>query len=135
VTTKKAVHKTKSVRAGTAKTKFTRRGDVKAKRMASPGGLSPALPRNFVGYQLREGGIYVKQDLAPVPTTKLSKGIDKAKAEIQKLLKEFASIMTSEFGVTEIELAVSFSADGKFLGVGIGGAASIKVRIKPMTAA
>jgi hypothetical protein len=35
------------------------------------------------------------------------------------------------FDINEIEIAISFSAEGKFLGFGVGGAASITLRIKP----
>lgn len=40
--------------------------------------------------------------------------------------------MTMDFEVSEIELSMSFSAKGEFLGFRIGGAASIKVKIKPV---
>jgi hypothetical protein len=66
------------------------------------------------------------------PASKLRDGITKAKNEIRQSLQEIATLMTMDFEVSEIEFSVSFSADGKFLGFGVGGAASIKVKIKPV---
>lgn len=66
------------------------------------------------------------------PASKLRNGITKAKNEIRQSLQDIATLMTMDFEVSEIEFSVSFSADGKFLGFGVGGAASIKVKIKPV---
>jgi hypothetical protein len=72
------------------------------------------------------------QKNAITPASKLRDGIKKAQSEIKQSLQEIASLMTMDFAVSEIEFSVSFSADGKFLGFGVGGAASIKVKIKPV---
>ena len=45
---------------------------------------------------------------------------------------EVAGILTTEYDIKEIELLISFSASGKFLGIGAGGAASIKIKIAPV---
>ncbi|TNF35286.1 MAG: hypothetical protein EP312_04095 [Gammaproteobacteria bacterium] len=82
----------------------------------------------------KEGGLYlptkISKNTTVVPPSKMLSGIKKAKAEISSLLDEISSI-TSGYSVSEIELAVSFSADGKFLGIGVGGATSITIKLSP----
>ena len=72
---------------------------------------------------------------AVTPASKLKEGMAKAQSEIRESLQEIANILTMDFEISEIELSISFSADGKFLGFGIGGATSIKVKIKPVAQA
>jgi hypothetical protein len=84
------------------------------------------------GYAEIEGDLIVPKELAsPVPASKLHAGMIKAKQEIKKFVSEFATDMTEEYAIKEIELEISFNAEGKFLGFGVGGAASIKVHIAP----
>ncbi|MDX1527409.1 MAG: hypothetical protein R3337_02205 [Gammaproteobacteria bacterium] len=66
----------------------------------------------------------------PVPPAKIRSGLSKAQDEIKKLM-EALSELTEGYTVSEIELAASFNADGKFLGIGVGGATTIKVRFRP----
>lgn len=68
------------------------------------------------------------------PASRLREGLARAQDEIKESLQEIAALMTMDFEVAEIELSISFSADGKFLGFGVGGATSIKVKIKPVEA-
>jgi hypothetical protein len=84
------------------------------------------------GYSETDSGLVVPTDLSqPIPATKLRAGFNKAKTEINSLIKEIASTMTESYSISEIELTASFSADGKFMGFGVGGAASIKIKITP----
>jgi hypothetical protein len=84
------------------------------------------------GYRETDSGLAVPSNLAqPVSANKLRKGFDKAKDEINSLIKEIASTMVESYSISEIELTASFSADGKFMGFGVGGAASVKIKIKP----
>jgi hypothetical protein len=39
--------------------------------------------------------------------------------------------MSDEYSISEMELSASFNAEGKFLGIGVGGAKSITIRVKP----
>lgn len=39
--------------------------------------------------------------------------------------------MNTSYGIKEIELAVSFDAEGKFLGFGVGGSVTMKITIAP----
>jgi hypothetical protein len=84
------------------------------------------------GYIETDSGLAVPSNLAqPVPASKLRTGFNKAKTEINSLIKEIASTMLESYSISEIELTASFSADGKFMGFGVGGAASVKIKIKP----
>lgn len=86
--------------------------------------------------KLPSSGILVNKENVkskPVPASKLSSGITAAQSEIKNTLQEIAGLMSMNFEVSEIELSLSFNAKGQFLGFGVGGAASIKVKIKPVT--
>jgi hypothetical protein len=61
----------------------------------------------------------------------LIKGLQNGRAEITGILQEFANMATADYSIKEIELSVSFSASGKFLGFGVGGATSVKIKIAP----
>ena len=86
------------------------------------------------GYSKSSGGVLVPEKgntvETPVPPSKIRAGLANSKNELEKLMEDLSD-MTDNYTVSEIELAVSFSADGKFLGVGIGGASTIKIRFRP----
>ena len=87
------------------------------------------------GYKKNTGGILVpisEKSKAIVSASKLSAGLEASQAQIKKSLQGFASVFTQDFVVSEIELSVSFSAEGKFLGFGAGGDVSVKVKIRPI---
>ncbi|PHV10756.1 hypothetical protein CSQ89_14530 [Chitinimonas sp. BJB300] len=54
-----------------------------------------------------------------------------AKGEIKKMLTSFSSAFTGDYGIKEVQLTVSFGADGKFLGFGSGGSSSMTVTLAP----
>ena len=84
------------------------------------------------GYKASRSGILVPKDTSqPVKATKLKAGFAKAKQEINSLAEEIITGMNQEYQIKEIELSASFSADGKFLGIGVGGATSITIKIAP----
>ena len=85
---------------------------------------------NPSGYSTSGGGLLIPKDHKPVPPKKIESGISKAKKEIESLM-ESLSDLTDGYQVAEIELAASFSADGKFLGIGVGGATTISIKFKP----
>jgi hypothetical protein len=66
-----------------------------------------------------------------VPASKLQKGISKAREQISGVLQELLEATRDGYEVTEIELSASFSADGKFLGFGVGGEMSITFKVRP----
>ena len=86
------------------------------------------------GYNPSKGGILVpigSESPSYVTTGKLQAGIESAKDQIKGTLQNIAAVFTQDFEVSEIELSVTFTADGKFLGFGTGGAMSVKVKISP----
>ncbi len=87
-----------------------------------------------LGYLQSTGGLLIPakvgEEVTPVPPSKIRSGLSKAQDEIKKLM-EALSELTEGYAVSEIELAASFNADGKFLGIGVGGATTIKVRFRP----
>jgi hypothetical protein len=102
-----------------------------AKHAAKPVGKRVVPP----GYCLNNGGrLLVPNQLstsAIVRPSKLRQGLISAQEEIRKSFKEIAAFSSQDFEVAEIEVSISFNADGKFLGFGVGGAFSIKIKIKP----
>lgn len=109
---------------------------VSKKRVASRKKATPKrkkkVSRKAPGYKRSRSGILVPDSVAaPVAPYKIVSGLSSAKQEITALLDEIVSTMTDEYSISEIELSASFSADGKFLGIGVGGATSITIRIKP----
>jgi hypothetical protein len=67
----------------------------------------------------------------PVPPGKLRRGIERANREIRDALEAIVNTFSSHAEVEQIEISIGFNADGKFLGFGVGGDASIKVTIRP----
>lgn len=98
--------------------------------------MAKAITNHPSGWKPNPGGkILIEEKVAKsktVPASKLREGLSAAQDDIKQSLQEIATIMTMDFEVSEIELSMSFSAKGEFLGFGIGGAASIKVKIKPV---
>ncbi|MDD5170704.1 MAG: hypothetical protein PHN75_17950 [Syntrophales bacterium] len=72
-----------------------------------------------------------RETATAVPAYKLKKGFEAAKAEIYEMIDTISGTMAESFNVSEVEIAVSFNSDGKFIGFGDGGAATIKIRIAP----
>jgi hypothetical protein len=66
-----------------------------------------------------------------VPAGKLQAGIRKASEQISEVLQQLADAASASYEITEIELAASFSADGKFMGFGVGGEMSITFKVRP----
>ena len=62
----------------------------------------------------------------------LKKGIEMAKGQIRSMVDEITGVLSNDkHTVTEVQLSLSFSADGKFLGFGHGGATSVSIKIAP----
>jgi len=111
------------------KPKFVSGAAFKAARATPPRKLSE---RDAANFSLNERGIAVPTFAAhPVPVSKLEASLDKAQQEVLKLVGRFSKIASAEYEIKEIEVSLGFDADGKFLGVGIGSAASIKMKIVP----
>ena len=116
-TAKKRVARKRTVRKKTARTKR-----VSKKRVA----------RRPSGYVESDSGILIPEGhTEPVPPAKLRKGLQKAKKEVVGMISDIIETMTGDYVIGEIELTASFDASGKFMGFGVGGAASIKIKIVP----
>jgi hypothetical protein len=127
---KKSGAKSKSEKRVIRKKKASTKS-VCGKKKAAPK-RKKRVTRKAPGYKPSSLGILVPDKIAiPVAPSKIASGLSKAKQDITALLDEIVSTMTEEYSVSEIELSASFSADGKFLGIGVGGATSITIRIKP----
>jgi hypothetical protein len=88
------------------------------------------------GYKRQsKSGILVPSSMddgaAIVPTNKLEKGLQEAKESIRSMAYQVADSLGDAFDLAELELEVSFSADGKFMGFGVGGATSIRIKFTP----
>ena len=119
--------------AGSRK-KSPKRGARKKPARARKKKAAKKTKRRPLGYLQSAGGLLVpaaiSEEVTPVPPAKIRSGLSKARTEIKKLMEELSEL-TEGYTVAEIELAASFNADGKFLGIGVGGATTIKVRFRP----
>jgi hypothetical protein len=112
-----------------------------AKKQASLGRPMAAAKKiaRPAGYTVSHGGrVLVPEPVARkaaegiVPASKLQNGIAKAREQISGVLQELLEATRDGYEVTEIELAASFNADGKFLGFGVGGEMSICFKVRPV---
>jgi hypothetical protein len=106
-----------------------------AKKAAAKKAIRPTYPafeRPLEGdYRLAKSGLLIpKSAQTPVAPSKIRSGLLAAKEQLADMIDELVEF-SGNLSVSEIELQVSFTADGKFLGVGVGGATSIKLRIIP----
>ena len=120
---KKKITKKKLTKRGT--TAFSQTGRPRIRRETRRG-------TSLDGFVQSPAGVYVPTTaMPPVPASKLAVGIGKASKELRKLVRELMQAIGSDLKIREIELAVSFSADGKFLGIGVGGAATVTLKLAP----
>jgi hypothetical protein len=97
------------------------------------GKAAPA--KNLNKYKVGFGTFSVpnrEKEPVPVKASAISNGMKEAQKQIKSLVKEFADTLFQQYKITEIELTLAFSAKGAFLGIGVGGEASIKVKISPI---
>jgi hypothetical protein len=67
----------------------------------------------------------------PVEPSKIRRGLSEAKRQLDETLQSILDSFGGPYEITEIKVIASFSADGKFLGFGVGGAASMEITICP----
>lgn len=111
--------------------KKTTKKVARKKIVRRPAAKRRVLKRLPPGYKVTPGGKVLVPGGSVVEPSQLRKGITKAKDEINDLIQEVIDTSTAEYDIHEIEFAASFSADGKFMGIGVGGAATITFRIRP----
>lgn len=98
---------------------------------AKPASGKPASLPSFAERFKYKGDLYLPDDKYVEPTV-LKNGIEKAKGHIRSLVDELAKMVVADgHKISEIELSISFDARGTFLGIGVGGATSIKIKIVP----
>ena len=89
------------------------------------------LPTGFVTSGGNSQLLVPVQRNAPVPAGKLRQGMRDVKRQIDETLNDLIESLAGNYEIKEIKLVASFNADGKFLGFGVGGAASIEITICP----
>ena len=73
-----------------------------------------------------------KEHQPAVLPARIRDGVKRARKEIVAVLDEVTNISSEdEFYVKEIELTLSFDENGRFIGIGTGGVATVKVRLAP----
>jgi hypothetical protein len=93
-----------------------RRAYTPSPRVSEPGETS-VVPRRAAG-----------ETVSPY---KLRKGIEAAKKDINDMIETISLALTDSPHVEDVELTVSFGPDGRLVGFGAGGAATIKIRFSP----
>ena len=111
----KRVDKKSSKKVGAMRSVKKAAPKFSAKAVAKAPKVIPLPP---LGYKL-QNNLYVPDKI--VQASALRKGFESAKKEIRAMVDEIAGIMNDDYKIGEIELMVSFSADGKFMGFGVGG--------------
>ncbi|WP_040393958.1 hypothetical protein [Cellvibrio sp. BR] len=113
---------------------------VASKVASIPKKRTPVNPK-VSGFTKSDAGVYMPEVQAKrvsprikqvVPASKIKAGMSKAQIAIKEAVESFSEALTEEYSITEIELAISFNAEGKFLGFGVGGETSITVKIAPV---
>jgi hypothetical protein len=69
-----------------------------------------------------------------VPPDKFMTGFKKARHQINHLIDDIVGSMKSKIFITELELSLSFNANGDFLGFGEDGDAVIRIKVDPSVA-
>ena len=132
--TKKKVSKKKAVKRTTKRIakKASKKKAVKKKAAMGYGDSSSKtshpLPPNYI---IRDGLAVPQTFMTPVPADKISKGLDKAKGRIKMMINSLSDTLTKEYEVESIQFSVSFDAEGKVMGIGVGGSTSVSVTVKP----
>lgn len=70
----------------------------------------------------------------PVGIRKLKEGIASANRALAELMEEFGSGILGSYDIADLEVPVSFDADGRFIGFGKGGAVTFSLTITPLEA-
>jgi len=88
-------------------------------------------PKRESGFVSSDKRPVVSEQQKTVSPAALRRGFERAKDEITGMCDEISALMTSRYNIDKVELTVSFSSTGEFIGFGAGGAASIKIIIIP----
>ena len=69
-----------------------------------------------------------------VSVQQLKAGIGQANKALAEVVEQFGTTLRGDYDIGAIEVSVSFDADGRFMGFGSGGAASMKLSLTPLDA-
>lgn len=69
-----------------------------------------------------------------VSVQQLKAGIGQANRALAEVVEQFGTTLHGDYDIGAIEVSVSFGADGRFMGFGSGGAASMKLSLTPLDA-
>jgi hypothetical protein len=105
-------------------------GDIRGHREGKPF-FSFDRPKREQGFVSGDKKPVTPEHPKTVSAAALKRGFERAKDEILGVCDEISSLMSSRHNVGTIELTVSFSSTGEFIGFGVGGAASIKITVTP----
>lgn len=70
----------------------------------------------------------------PVPVARLKEGVAQANRALAEVIEQFGSTLSGDYDISTLEVSVSFSEDGRFLGFGQGGAATMTLSVTPLSA-
>ena len=70
----------------------------------------------------------------PVPVARLKEGVAQANRALAEVIEQFGSTLSGDYDISALEVSVSFSEDGRFLGFGQGGAATMTLSVTPLSA-
>lgn len=70
----------------------------------------------------------------PVPAARLKEGVAQANRALAEVIEQFGSTLSGDYDISALEVMVSFSEDGRFLGFGQGGAATMTLSVTPLSA-
>jgi len=129
-TTKKSTRKSgaRKTSARNGARKSTRAPARASRRSATRRATDFSVPQ---GYVRTNSGVLVPIPANVIPAEKLRRGLPEARRQLEETIGHFLDALGDGYDIAEIELSASFSADGKFLGFGVGGAASMTLRIRP----
>ena len=84
------------------------------------------------GFEFRGNRVLVPTSMqAPVPVSKIARGLENARSSIEQALDSALRAFGGPFEVKEIKFVASFTAQGQFLGIGVGGATSMEITVRP----
>jgi hypothetical protein len=95
----------------------------RAPQQDAPRGQAAAAPRPMAAPVSR-----------PVPVARLKEGVAQANRALAEVIEQFGSTLSGDYDISALEVMVSFSEDGRFLGFGQGGAATMTLSVTPLSA-
>ena len=121
---------------------FERRGNFQDERGPRPG--TYRRPDGAQGGYGRAPAPFAPRGQAPAPSVaaapscvnaqQLKAGIGQANKALAEVIEQFGHTLRGDYDIGAIEVTVSFGEDGRFLGFGAGGAASMKLSLTPLDA-